>query len=76
VTTAESSNQIFAPTFEAGAKYKMPDVTVGVNEIIDPSAFKSYAEVAVPKSNGKVILMNPAFPSPLSKFTASLNPVK
>jgi len=44
--------------------------------MIDPSAFKSYAEDVPVKSNGKVTLIDPAFPSPLSKFTASLNPAK
>jgi len=74
MTTAESSNQVLAATFEAGTKYKIPDVRVGVNEMIDPSAFKSYAEETTVKSNGKVTLIYPAFSSPLSNITASLKP--
>jgi len=42
--------------------------------MVVPSAFKSYPEEPLLKSNGKVTLINPVFPSPLSKFTASLNP--
>jgi len=42
--------------------------------MVVPSAFKSYPEEALKKLNGKVTLIIPVFPSPLSKLTASLNP--
>jgi len=54
VTTTESSNHVLAAILEAGAKDKEPPITSDANEMIDPSEFKSFAEEAVPKSNGKV----------------------
>jgi len=76
VTTADSSNQVLSSTSEAGYKYNTYDDPSVVNLITVPSAFNSYPDERVERANGQVILMRSFLESPLSKLTASLNPLK